>query len=95
MKAIEGIDLRKCFELAHKNVKEKLEQQVAQQIEQQLMAVAQLKIKASTTVTEGDKLLKQLEQKEQLIAKIESGEWSAVAETARERNEKAEGEEKK
>jgi hypothetical protein len=90
MKPIENIDLKKCFEAAQVEVQADLEAQVTKQIKAQLMAVAQLRIKANNTVTEGEKLTQQLAQKSAVVAKIAGGDWSAVADTAKDRNEAAE-----
>lgn len=90
MKPVENVDLAKCLAAARVEVQAELEAQVTKQIKTQLMAVAQLKIKATNAVTEGTKLTSQLTQKEALITKIESGDWSAVSESAKERTEAAE-----
>ena len=90
MKPIENINLKKCYETAKAEVQADLEAQVTKQIKAQLMTVAQLKIKANNTVTEGQKLTQQLQQKDAIIAKIEAGDWSAVADAAKDRAESAE-----
>lgn len=89
MKPIENIDLQKCYEAAEAEVKADLEALVTKQIKAQLMTVAQLKIRANNTVTEGEKLTQQLEQKTGIIAKIKSGDWSAVADSAKDRDSAA------
>ena len=89
MKQIETVDLKKCYEAAKAEVQADLEAQVTKQIKAQLMTMAQLKIKANNTVTEGEKLTQQLEQKSAIIAKIEAGDWSAVADAAKDRDEAA------
>lgn len=90
MKPIENIDLKKCYEAAKAEVQADLEAQVTKQIKAQLMAVAQLKIKANNTVTEGQKLTQQLQQKDAIIARIEAGDWASVADSAKERTDAAE-----
>lgn len=90
MKPIENIDLAKCLADARAQVQADLAAQVTAQIKGQLMAVAQMKIKANNTVTEGQKLSQQVQQKESLIAKIEAGDWSAVPDSAKDRSDAAE-----
>lgn len=89
MKPIEGVDLSKCIAMAKDEVQADLEAQVVKQIKAQLMAVAQLKIKAANTASEANKLAQQLVSKEAIISKIESGDWSAIADSAKDRDEAA------
>ena len=90
MKQIENIDLQKCYNAAKQQVQDDLEAQVTKQIKVQLMAVAQLQIKTTNSVMESSKLGNQLQAKIASIAKIEQGDWSALPETAKERDENAE-----
>ena len=90
MKPIEGVNLDECYREAQMQVQKDLAAHVTAQIKAQLMAVAQLKIKAANSVMEAEKLTSQLKQKETIIGKIEQGDWAAVAETAKDRAEAAE-----
>lgn len=89
MKKIENIDLKKCFQEAEQQVQAELEAQVTKKIKEQLMAVAQLKIKANNSITEAEKIKKQLESKEAQLSRMQSGEWDAVPDSAKERDEAA------
>lgn len=94
MKPIQNVSLSKCFEAAQAEVQADLEAQVVKQIKGQLMSVAQLKIKAENATIEANKLNKQLEQKEQLIGRMSAGDWSAVPDSAKERDAVSEATEK-
>lgn len=89
MKPIETLDLKKCYAAAEEEVQADLAAAVVKLIKAQLMAVAQLRIKANNTVMDGQKLTQQLQQKDAIIGKIAAGDWSAVADSAKERAEAA------
>jgi hypothetical protein len=95
MKNIEGIELSELFKRATSEVKQELENDVVNRLKQQIMAVEQLKIKVNHSTAEHKKLEQQLSQKEQNLARMQQGDWAAVPDSAKQRDEVAEQTERK
>lgn len=89
MKPIENIDLAKAYSDAQAEVLADLHASVVAKIKAQLMANAQLRIKAANSTAESDKLKSQLAQKEALVSRIVAGDWGALPDTAKERDDAA------
>lgn len=88
MKPIKEISVEECYKLAEAGVRLELTNQIVDKIKSQIMAVEQLRIKANNATTDSNKLDQQLKQKEDNLSKIRAGDWSAIPDSAKERDEK-------
>lgn len=88
MKPIPQLDLNKLYQRAVAETEAELATQVVNKLKEQLMAVHQLEAKAKHSVIENDKLQAQLLAKQALLIRMRDGDWAAVPETAKERDDK-------
>lgn len=88
MKAMEGIDLNEAMRLANEEIKASRLRMVSSAIVDELRKRDQAAIKASRLKNDYEKAQREVDHRDEVIAKLQRGDWTVLPEPKEEKDNK-------